>query len=112
MAGRKPEGMWMATDVAEPKWPRITDEDAEHTTTPRQVANGAVCLIVDADRDEPLECGGRMFVEHAERGEASAGQLLGCLDDLVENHLKLEFRYERPSDIEQFGKTLFPGRAG
>ncbi len=56
--------------------------------------------LVDAVGDEALELVA-VFVEHAERGVAGAGQFAGDLEHLAEDDLGVELGHEAATDVDQ-----------
>ena len=57
MAGRKTVGVRMGAHVGQPQRNRMRDQLAEHPSSLRQIADPFPIVLVDADRDEPLELG-------------------------------------------------------
>src|SRR5919202_1076949 len=95
----------LVADVVQAQRPRIADQDAEDPVAARQVPDGTVGLLVDAERDEPLETLAAV-VEDAERGIPRARELLGDLEDTVQEPLDIELGYERTPHIEQAEEAL------
>jgi hypothetical protein len=100
---RESVGLRMGADVGEPQRLRVADQDPEEPAPVRQVADRPVGLLVDALRDELLE---RLapLVEHADRGVASGGDLLGDVEQAVEEDVRVELGEQRTSDVQQPAK--------
>ena len=90
----------MRADVGEAQRLRLVDQHAEHAPAVGQIPDRAVRLLVDALGDELLEQLPPL-VEDADRGVASAGQLLGDLEQPVEHDVGLELLEEGPPDVEE-----------
>jgi hypothetical protein len=87
-------------DVVEPERHGIADELSEHAAARRQRPDGLALALVDAQRDESLECGARR-VEHAERGVPRACQLARGLHDSLEHRVDVEVAEHAPGERQQ-----------
>src|SRR3954454_22470434 len=110
MTGREAVGVRMLANVAEAKRAWIADEHAEEPVPPRQVADRAVRLGIDPERQEALESL-TSLVQDAERRILRARELLGDLQHPLEQGLDVQLRHESPSDFQQAEQPLLP-RAG
>ncbi len=108
--GGEAVGAGVVADVAEPQRPWLLDQQAEHAAAARQVADRPPSLVVDAVGDEALELV-PVFVEHAERGVARAGQLAGDFEHLAEDDLGVELGDEPASDVDQLSQPRLIERA-
>ena len=85
----KAVGVWMGADVGQPERHGMRDQLAEHPSPLGQIADHLTIVLVDADRDEPLELGARL-VRHPERRVSRSRQLPRGLEHAPEHHLEVE----------------------
>ena len=95
----------MLTDVGQAQRLRVGDQDPEDPVTAREIADGRVRSLVEANREKALEAL-TALVEHAEGGVAGAGQLAGDLEHVLQHALAVQFRDERPADLQQADEPL------
>jgi len=107
VSDRKAVGVRMLADVAKAKRAGLADEDSQEPVPTRQVADRAVRLRIDAEREEALEALASL-VQDPERRILRAGELLGDLQHPVEQALDVEFRDESSSDFQQAEQPLLP----
>ncbi len=94
----------MAADVCEAQRARLLDQQAEDASPARQVADRAPRLLVDAVGDEALQLVA-VFVEHAERRVAGAGQVAGDLEHAAKDDLRVQLGDEPAPDVDQIAQA-------
>ena len=105
MTGRKAVGVRVGAHVGQPERHRMRDQLAEHPSSLRQIADPFPIVLVDADRDEPLELGPRL-VRHPERRVPRSRQLACGLEHAPEHHLEVELGQNlarEPNRVERAG---------
>ena len=98
--GREAVGARMVADVVEAQRARVVDEHAEEAAPTRQVADGAVGLLVDPAREEAGELAA-CLVEDAERDVARAGEVGGGLQQPVEHRLEIELGQQAAPGVDE-----------
>ena len=88
----------------------MLDQRAEHPAPARQIADCALCVLVDPGGQELLELGA-LFVQDPERRVARAGDLPGGLQHPVENLAQIELGHELTPDVEEAAHPQFLGGA-
>ena len=81
----------MRTNIRQAQRPRLRDQHPQHSVPARQVADGAMCVLVDARREEALKALAPR-VEHADGRVARARQLTRHPEQALEHRLGVETR--------------------
>src|ERR1700728_1199243 len=88
MMGRIPVAINVGTQVIEAKWFRISDQEAEHTTTSGTGTDVAFLVVTHPNRDELVKSSpGR--IEDAERTEAGFDEGTGLLNQMSEQNREI-----------------------
>ena len=90
----------MVADVVEAQRARVVDEHAEQAAPARQVADGAVGVLVDAAREEAGELAA-FLVEDAQRDVARAREVGGGLQEPVEHRLEVELGQQAAPGVDE-----------
>ena len=90
----------MVADVVEAQRARVVDQHAEDAAPARQVADGAMGLLVDPAREEPRELAA-CLVEDAERDVARAREVGGGLQQPVEHRLEVELGQQAAPGVDE-----------
>src|SRR6478736_4371353 len=90
----------MVADVVEAQRARVFDEHAEDAAPARQVADGAVGVLVDAAREEAGELAASL-VEDAQRDVARPREVGGGLQEPVEHRLEVELGHEAAPGVDE-----------
>ena len=90
----------MLTQVRDPEWLRVGDQQAEDASSAWQVTDAAARFVVQAPGDEIAQSMAT-FVAHAKRGIAGPGQLAGNGQQPFENGGELAFGDDRTPRVDQ-----------
>ena len=90
----------MVADVVEAQRARVVDEHAEEAATARQVADGAMGVLVDPAREEAGELAASL-VEDAERDVACPREVGGGLQEPVEHRLEVELGQQAAPGVDE-----------
>jgi hypothetical protein len=90
----------MVADVVQAQRTRVVDEHAEQAATARQVADGAMGVLVDAAGEEACELTAAL-VEDPERDVARPGEVGGGLQEPVEHGLEVQFGQQAAPGLDE-----------